>query len=409
MTFNTRVLLSLGAGLVVGAALQRIDPVLAARVSDVIAPVGALWVNALLMLVMPLVLASLVVGVAGAADATAIGRLGARAAIVFLVMVTITAAVAVAVVPAAMAMLNVDPSAAASLRASATVGATLSNTTDVQTAGQWFASLLPANPVRSALDGRLLPLVIFAVLFSVALTRLPRERATPVIAFSAGVVEALRVLVGWILALAPIGVFALAFTLATRFGVVAAGLLGFYLAVACVLCTIVALGAFPVALLGGRVPLREFARAAAPAWLVGFVSRSSIATLPSLMDGARTLRLPESVSSFVLPLSVAAFKCTAPLTFLSGAYFLARIYGVPVSPSQLPFVAVQAVLLSFAVPGIPYGSIITSVPIIATLGVPAEGLGLLIAVDMIADMFRSSSNVGLDLAAATVVARGVAA
>jgi Na+/H+-dicarboxylate symporter len=403
MSFNTRVFLSLGAGLGVGALLARLDPKFAEDVSAIVGPIGSLWVNSLLMLVMPLVLASLVVGVAGAADLSAIGRLGRRSVALFFLLVCVTAVIAVTVVPPMTARLHVDAAAAASLRAS--VSSAVPGVTEVQTAGQWIASLLPANPVKAAAEGKLLPLVIFAVVFSLALTRLPRERATPVVDLCAGVVDALRVLVRWILALAPIGVFALALPLAVRFGIVAAGLLGFYLLLASALCTLVALGAYPVAWLGGRVPLRAFAHAAAPAQTVGFVARSSIASLPAMMDGARELGLPEAVTAFVLPLSVAAFKYTAPVAFFTGSLFLARLYGVTVEPRQLPFVAVQAVLLSFAVPGILGGSIVTMAPILITLGVPLEGLGLLLAVDIIADMFRSSSNAGMDLAVATVVAR----
>jgi Na+/H+-dicarboxylate symporter len=322
---------------------------------------------------------------------------------IFFLLVCVTAAIAITIVPATMELLHVDPVAAASLRAS--VSTSVPGVNEVQTAGQWIASLLPSNPVKAAAEGKLLPLVIYAVLFSLALTQLPRERASPVVDFCAGIVDALRVLVRWILAIAPIGVFALSLPLAVRFGIVAAGMLGFYLVLAAALCVFVALGAYPVAWLGGRIGLGAFARAAAPAQTVGFVARSSIASLPAMMDGARELGLPESVTSFVLPLSVAAFKYTAPVAFLTGSYFLAKLYGVPIAPSQLPFVAVQAVLLSFAVPGILGGSIVTMAPILSTLGVPLEGLGLLLAVDIIADMFRSSSNAGMDLAAATVVAR----
>jgi Na+/H+-dicarboxylate symporter len=403
MSFNTRVFIALGAGIGAGALLTDLDPTLAERVSSIVGPVGSLWVNALLMLVMPLVLASLVVGVAGAADLSAIGRLGRRSVAAFLVLVCISAVIAITVVPPITAQLHVDPAAAASLRASVTSPAP--GASEVQTAGQWIASLLPSNPVKAAADGKLLPLVIYAVLFSLALTQLPRERAVPVVDFCAGIVDALRVLVRWILALAPIGVFALSVPLAVRFGLVAAGLLGFYLLLTSGLCTVIGLLAYPVARLAGGVPLRVFARAAAPAQTVGFVARSSIASLPAMMDGARELGLPESVISFVLPLAVAAFKATAPMAFFAGSLFLARLYGVTVVPSQLPFVAVQSVLLSFAVPGILGGSIVTMAPILLTLGVPLEGLGLLLAVDIIADMFRSSSNAGMDLAVATVVAR----
>jgi proton glutamate symport protein len=407
MTLNARVLLSLGVGLGTGAVLARADPTLAARVSDVVAPVGALWVNGLLMLVMPLVLASLVVGVASAADLRVIGRLGRKAAASFLVVTTASAVLSILVVPPVMAWLTVDRAAAASLLASA--GGAAPSAGEIQTAGQWVAGLLPANAVKTAAEGRLLPLVLFTVLFAVALTRLPRPRAAPVVELCHGIVDALRVLVGWILVLAPIGVFALSLPIAVRLGAAVVGSIGFYLALMAVLCTLGAIAMYPLAWFGGGVPMREFARAVAPAQSVAFASRSSLASLPALLEGARArLKLPEPVTAFVLPLAVSAFKISAPIEFFVASYFLAKLYGVPIAASQLPLVFVQAILLSFAVPGIIFGAVITMAPMLVTLGIPLQGLGLLLAVDMVADGFRSAVNATADLAVATVVARGAA-
>ncbi len=406
MTSNSRVLLALGAGLGAGVLLQRLDPAVASQVSDVLAPVGSLWVNGLLMLVIPLVLASLVVGVAGAADLGAIGRLGKKAALYFLVLVMATTAFSMVVVPPIMARLHVDADAAASLRTHAG-SSSPAGVNEVQTAGRWIASLLPSNPVKAAADGRLLPLVIYALLFAVALTRLPRARAAPVVDLCAGIVDGLRVLVTWILALAPIGVFALSLPLAVGFGVLAAGLLGYYLFVLSALCAVAGVAVFPFARLVAGVPLRDFARAVAPAFTVAFVARSSIAALPAMMDGARTrLGLPERVTAFVLPLAVSAFKYCAPIAFLTGSYFLARLYGVEIPPAKVPFIFVQATLLSFAVPGILGGSIVTMAPILVSLGIPLEGLGLLLAVDIVGDMLRSSVNATINVAVAAAVARG---
>jgi len=174
-----------------------------------------------------------------------------------------------------------------------------------------------------------------------------------------------------------------------------------------VLGIFVALLAYPLARFGGGVPFREFARAVAPPQTVAFVARSSLASLPALLDSARSrLKLPEQVTAFVLPVAVASFKPTAPMMFIVSAYFLGKLYGVEITPGQWPLLVVQATLLAFAVPGIIYGSIVTMTPILITLGIPLEGAGILMAVDMITDMFRSGSNATVDLAVATVVARG---
>ena len=398
------ILLALAAGLAVGAALQGADPALAERVSEWVAPLGSLWINALLMLVLPLVLASLVSGIAGAADLGVVGRLGRRALAWFLALATAVSLAAAVAVPPVMARLRVDPAAAAALRASAGAPA---STAEVPTAAQWLANLLPSNPVRAAAEGKLLPLVLFTVLFALALTRLPRARAAPVVDLATAIVDALRVLVEWVLLAAPVGVFALALPLAARFGAGAAGLLGAYLVIAAAMHVALALAMYPFARVAGGVPVARFARAAAPAQAVAFVSRSSIAALPSLMDGARrVLGAPDAVASFVLPLAVSVFKCGAPVTFLTGAYFLSAVYGVPIAAAQLPFLLVQVVLLSFTVPGIPGGSVVIMAPLLAGIGVPAEGLGLLLAVDVLGDMFRTLANVTADQAVAAVLVRG---
>jgi proton glutamate symport protein len=404
MTFNQRVLLSLGGGIAAGAILKRFAPEAAVLVSDVVAPVGSLWVNALLMLVMPLVLASLIVGIASAADLRAIGRLGRKTALIFLSITALTATFAILAVPPVMSRLTVDAGAAAALRAGSSAAP---NANEVMTAGQFVASLLPANPVKAAAEGKLLPLVIYAMLFALALTRLPRPRAAPVVDLCEGIVDALRVLVGWILNFAPVGVFALSLPLAVRLGAAAAGLLGYFVATVAVFAIAVALMAYPLARFGGGIPFRVFARAVAPPQTVAFVARSSLASLPALLDSARErLKLPEQVSAFVLPVAVASFKPNAPTMFVISAYFLGKLYGVEITPAQWPLLAAQATLLAFAVPGILYGSIVTMTPILLTLGIPVEGAGILIAVDMITDMFRSSCNATVDLAVATVVARG---
>lgn len=404
MTFNQRVLLSLGGGLAAGAILRRLAPEAAVFASDVVAPVGSLWVNALLMLVIPLVLASLIIGVASAADLRAIGRLGKKTALIFLAATAVSAVFALAVAPPVMARLSVDAGAAASVRAGS---GPAPNAAEVMTAGQWVSSLLPSNPVKAAADGKLLPLVIYALLFALALTRLPRPRAAPVVDFCGGIVDALRVLVGWILTFAPLGVFALSLPLAVRMGTAAAGLLGFFLAMMAALGVFAALMAYPLARFGGGIPLGEFARAVGPPQTVAFVARSSLAALPALLDAARgRLKLPEQVSAFVLPLAVASFKPMAPIMFIVSAYFLGKLYGVEITPAQWPLLFAQATLLAFAVPGILYGSVITIAPILLTLGIPVEGAGILMAVDMITDMFRAGANATIDLAVATVVARG---
>ena len=174
-----------------------------------------------------------------------------------------------------------------------------------------------------------------------------------------------------------------------------------------VACLVVILLLYPVAALVGRVPVRRFARAALPAQLIAFSSSSSIASLPALVEAAdRGLGLPERVSGFVLPLAVSTFKLAAPVSWTVGALFVGWFYGIPLGVAELATVAFASIFLAFAAPGVPRGAFLMLTPLFLAIGLPAEGIGILIAVDAIPDLFATVLNVSGDLVAAVLVARG---
>jgi proton glutamate symport protein len=214
------------------------------------------------------------------------------------------------------------------------------------------------------------------------------------------------VLVRWIIALAPIGVFALMLALGARMGTSGAGALGYYVILVSVLLAAQALLLYPLARLAGGVSVTRFARAALPAQAVAVSTRSSLAALPALVDGAeQVLRLPPAVAGFVLPLAVSVFKFSAPLSSVVGTLFVARLYQVDLTSLQVAFVALAAVALSFSTPGIPAGNLVVLAPVFGSLGLPLEGLGVLIALDVIPDTIKTTGNVTANLAVATIVAR----
>jgi proton glutamate symport protein len=163
----------------------------------------------------------------------------------------------------------------------------------------------------------------------------------------------------------------------------------------------------PAAAFFGGVSLRSFARAAAPGQAVAISARSSLAALPALIESSRTrLGLPVEITGFFLPLASATFRVGAALGLTTGAVFIARLYGVSLGVPQLVTIVLTAVVTSFSIPGIPGGSIIAMAPVLASVGLPVEGIGILLGVDTIPDMFRTAANVTGQLAAATIVARG---
>ena len=412
MTLTSRVLLGLGLGLAAGILLAALAPAAAAPIVAWVEPAGTLWVNALRMTVIPLVFAGLVVGAASARDAKSIGRLGDRALLLFLVLLAAAAAFTVTVGPPLLSLLRIDPAAAAALRegAAASAAAAGADVGSVTTRGfpdfrQWLVALVPTNPVRAAADGSILPLIVFAVAFGIALSRIAPDDRELVRRFFRGVFDAMLTLVRWILELAPYGVFALALALATRLGIAAAGAVLYYIVVVAAISTLFIILLYPVAGILGRTPLRDFARGAAPAQAVAFSARSSLASLPAMIEGGeKHLHFPPTISQFFLPLSASTFRMGGAIGIPAGVLFVARLYGVPLSPLELATIATTAVLLTFSIPGVPGGSILIMVPVLLSVGLPPEAIGILLGVDTIPDMFRTTANVTGTMAAATILA-----
>ncbi|MGZ8377415.1 MAG: dicarboxylate/amino acid:cation symporter [Gemmatirosa sp.] len=401
-------LVALVAGLVVGAATAATDaPALRAFVR-LVEPLGTLWVNAIRMTLVPLVVSLLVTSVAGVADVRAVGRLGARAVGWFLALLVGAALLAALAAPPLIVRLAIDPAAAAALRASAadTAAQASGPAPQLPTLRGFVVGLVPINPVGAAAEAAMLPLIVFVVLFAAAVTRLPVERRAPIVAFFTAVREAMLVVVGWVLRLTPIGVFALAADMGAQLGIGAAGAVGYYVVVLCGLVAVATLACYPVAALFGRVSMARFARAAGPAQMVAISTRSSLASLPALVDGARThLGDRPAITGFVLPLAVSTFKLNTPIADLVGPLFLAHLYGIDLSMAQIATMTIVSVALSFSNPGIPSGGLfVVTAPVLLSAGLPLDGIGLLIAADAIPDVFNTVVNVTGDMTVATVLA-----
>jgi proton glutamate symport protein len=407
-SLTARVLLALVAGLAVGLVLSRVDTRLMERIVAVIEPVGTLFVNAIRMTVVPLVFSLVIVGIASA-NAAAIARMGGRALGVAVLFLCLSGLLGALVAPPVFSRLALDPGAVATLRsrAAAASGSLGTSAAAMPGVSRWLTDLVPANPVRSAADGAMLPLIVFAIAFGLALLSVAPENREPVVRFFRGVSDAMLRLVRWVLVLAPLGVFALTVPLVARLGVAAIGALASYVALIAVTTTLFVLVVlYPAAALIGRVPLADFARAVFPAQAVAFSSRTSLAALPALIEGAqRRLGMTAEASGFLLPLASALFRVGAAMGLTVGAVFVAYLYGGSLTSSQVATAAATAVLTSFSIPGIPGGSIIAMVPVLASVGLPAEGLGVLLGVDTIPDAFRTTANVTGQMAAAVIAER----
>ena len=408
MSLSTRVLLALGAGIAAGIALSLVDAGVSRAIVAVVEPFGTLFVNAIRMTVVPLVVSSLIVGVASTEDRAMLARVGGRGILVFVLLLTLSGGLAALVTPPLMANLQLDPAAVAQVRAASPSASSIAaGAASIQGPAAWLVSLVPSNAIAAAADGAMLPLIIFALALGLALGAVETGARNEVVLFFRAITESMLTLVRWLLVVAPLGVFALALPLVARLGLSAVGALAVYV----ILVSAAAVGLIvfvlvPAATLVGRVPAREFIRAALPAQAVAFSSRSSLAALPAMIDSARTrLGLSDEITGFFLPFATAMFRIAAPFSMTAGAVFIARLYGITMSPAQLGTVVVTAVLTSFSAPGIPGGSIIVMVPVLTSIGLPIEGLGILLGVDTIPDIFRTTANVTGQLTAATIVAR----
>ena len=408
MSLTTRVLIALAAGLALGIAVAGAHNPLLRELPGYLEPLGTIWVNALRMTVIPLVLPAVVLGVNALPDPRTVGRIGSRSLLLALITLVCAATFSVVVGRFAMSYLTIDVSAAAALRANAEAasGAAVQGAQQVGGVSQWLIALVPPNPVKAASDGAMLPLIVFTLVFGLAITRVAEGERQALLRLMQAVFDASLALVRWVLLAAPVGVFALTVPLAQRLGLAAAGAVGYYVVVVAAMCLAWSALMYLVAWSIGKRDLRTFARACAPAQAVALSARSSLVALPAMLEGADAeLHLPIAVRSFFLPVAAATFRTGSAIMIPLGVLFMARLYGIDVHTSQLMTIALVTVLTTFSVPGVPGGTIIVIVPVLLAANLPVAAVGVLLGVDTIPDMFRTATHVTADMAAATVLAR----
>lgn len=410
MSLTLRVAVGLVAGLLLGLMISTSHSPWLMRIPAFFDPIGAVFVNAIRVAVIPLIVSSLIVGIAASGDdGRKIGKLGGHALALVLSMLLVAAVFSLAVASPLFARRNIDKSIVARLNESAALRETAR--ASPPSFAQWVSDLVPTNVFKAAADGALLPLIVVSVAVGLALTRVEHQRRASVVQFFQGIADAFLVLVSYVVELAPIGVFALAVPLAARIGVAAARALAFYVAIlSAVVAAFTLLILYPAAMLWGRVPLSRFAKAAAPAQAVAFASRSSLAALPAAYKGTgAVLALPEDIYNLFLPLAASIFHVAGTIVQVVGVLFLAKLYGVVLNPWQLATITVAAVTASLTALGVPGGGIIVMAPVLTSVNLPAAGMGILLAVDTIPDMFRTAANVTGWLCVGSILSRGAVA
>jgi proton glutamate symport protein len=404
MSQPVRILLALIAGLAVGILLSRVGPSAAQTGILVAQPIGTAWLNALQMTVIPLVVSLLITGIASTTEAANAGRLAGRTIGYALIMLAVNATIAAMLTPLILNTVPIPGAAAQALRAA------LAGVPPVATPpspGEIFAAIVPSNAFAAAAGGALLSLIVFTLVFAFALTRIDGEGRTLLVRMFAAIRDTMLVVVGWVLWLAPLGVFALAYLVGARAGSAAFGALVHYLAVISTIGVVVTLTAYLSAAIGSRVGIGRFTRASLPAQAFAVSTQSSLATLPTMLKAAGEMGIPSAASGVTLPLGVAMVRMTQPAMNVAIALYIGRWFGVEVPVAAVALGVLTGVVTSLGSISLPSQlTFFASVaPISSAMGTPLAPLGLLIAVETIPDIFRTLGNVTSNLALTAVATR----
>lgn len=387
------------AGLIAGMVLSGTNA--EAQTLAVAGPVGALWLRALQMTIVPLVAALLFTGIVQTIAAASAGPMARFTLGLFALVLASGALLAAILVPL---LLNAAPIPAEAVAALAGHGAKPSATPAF---ADFLLALVPSNVIDTAARDGMVPLIVFVALFAVASTRLAEAPRRSLAVLFEGIAGAMMIVIGWVLRLAPIGVFALAIGVAAKSGATAIGALAHYIAVVSAAGVLILLAGYGVAMIAGRQSLSRFARAVLPAQTVAFSTQSSLASLPAMLAACRSLGVRQASADFVLPLAVSLFRATSPAMNLAVAIYAAHLSGVTLTPAVIATglgVALLTTLGSVSLPGTI--SFVASIgPIALAMGVPVAPLALLVAVEMIPDIIRTVGNVTMDVAVTAVADR----
>jgi proton glutamate symport protein len=387
-------------GLALGLALGLIAAASASpwptKATQLIAPIGTLFLNLVRMVVVPLVAATVFTGVARLGDLRKLGRLGLLTMTFFWTTLLIAISMGMAVMTVFAPLL---PETALPADAS-TAAAKLPTTRD------FLVGLVPSNPIAAAADGALLPLIVFVAVFGAAATAIDARSRQLLLDFFDAITGAMVAIVHWALKVAPLGVFALAASTTATYGwsmlqsllilvvAVLVALVLFYLTVYVTAVRFL-----------GRVPASRFMKACVGPIALAFSTTSSAASLPALYESAAALGISPSVSSFVLSLGSAINRTGSALFQGAAIIFFANMYDVPISAAALVGALFTVFLLAQTIAGVPSAGVVTLAPALATLGIPIGGLPMLLGIDRIPDMARTATQVTGHLAAAIVVDR----
>jgi Na+/H+-dicarboxylate symporter len=392
------------AALLVGLALGAIagDP----KVVSVASFVGALWLNALKMTVIPLVVTLLVVGIAKSSEAAAAGRIAGRSVLWMVIICTASAIFGAIMILLLTKLFPLQRATAEGLR-TALAGVEQTASGPLPGISDFFKGVIPDNIFAAAANGDLLPLVVASVLFALALAHISASGRRAIVSLFEAIADAFVVVIDWVLWVAPLGVLALAYTVGSAAGGSAFAGLGHYVVLISVIGILVTLACYPMALIWARIGPAAFSRGLVAPTAVAISTRSSLASLPAMLTAVKSMGVREEVADGTLPISVALFRATGPAMNTAVAFYVAHWIGFEPSIAQMIAATAVGAVMSYGAVSLPGEvSFISSIaPIALALGVPIAPLALLVAVEMIPDIFRTVGNVWHDVTVTMIVDR----
>ena len=404
MPLHTKILLGLVIGAVAGVTcnlLWKDVPQLVWFTDNVAGPVGQVFLRLLFMVVVPLVFTSITLGVASLGDIRRIGRVGGRTLVFFLGTTALAAALGLTLVNVIRPGESLDPAVRAQLlteysgEAGEKVAASQVTGFGVET----FVNIIPRNPVAAAANGDMLGLIFFSLVLGIALTMMAKERASPLMAVLESISEAVMLMIGFAMKVAPIGVAGLIFSVTAKFGFDVLRSLGLYAIMVLLGLAIHQFAILPTLarIITGIRPL-DFLRRLRGLMITAFSTSSSNATLPTTIKTAEEqFGVPSHIAGFVLPLGATMNMNGTALFEGMTVLFLAQVFGVHLGLAEQAIVIGMSVITAVGAAGVPSGSIPLLVMVLVMVGVPGEGIALILGVDRILDMSRTVPNVTGDV------------
>ena len=412
MPLHTKILISLAAGVVAGFIANFLGLEWLQSFFAGIEPIGTAWIRMITMIVIPLVVASLLVGTASLGDIRKLGRIGGKTITFYMSTTAIAVVIGLLLSNVVRPGSGVDPATRDALssqfedQASASMSLAAEKPSWVET----LLNMIPRNPVEAAANMELLPLIFFTIMFGAALTLIEPEKKNAVLTFFDGVNQVSMVMIDWVMKLAPLAVFALIASIVSQFGFdLLQSLLIYALTVAAGLLLHMGITYLTIVKVLSKLNPLNFLKKANKAQVIAFSTSSSNATLPVTIETAEEdIGVSNEVASFVLPLGATINMDGTALYQAVAVMFIAQIYGIDLTLVDQLTVVLTATLASIGAAGVPSAGIITLIIVLNAVGLGAHiqaGIALILGVDRILDMLRTAVNVTGDLTASTVIAR----